>query len=137
MKSTGTITKLKVLVNINLYHRERDWVLRNLTLMISDQITVLEQGHLVEKGTYNDLLSKENGTFRKLVQHQTFTVSDSWMCSVHIVSTANIKQIAVHETDFVFTSVKWLDTTKSWSQFKKINLGFMMALGQMCLQLPN
>ncbi|PNF42848.1 ATP-binding cassette sub-family B member 10, mitochondrial [Cryptotermes secundus] len=47
------------------------------TIRNADQITVLEQGHLVEKGTYSDLLSKENGTFRKLVQHQTFTVSDS------------------------------------------------------------
>jgi ABC-type transport system involved in cytochrome bd biosynthesis fused ATPase/permease subunit len=43
-------------------------------VVISDQIAVLEHGRLVEKGTYTDLLSMENGTFRKLVQHQTFTV---------------------------------------------------------------
>lgn len=47
------------------------------TIRNADQIIVLEQGHLVEKGTYSDLLSMENGTFRKLVQHQTFIVSDS------------------------------------------------------------
>jgi len=51
-------------------------------VVISDQIAVLEHGHLVEKGTYSDLLSMENGTFRKLVQHQTFTV---WPCSVECV----------------------------------------------------
>jgi ABC-type multidrug transport system fused ATPase/permease subunit len=44
--------------------------------MISDQIAVLEQGRLVEKGTYTDLLSMENGTFKKLVHHQTFAASD-------------------------------------------------------------
>lgn len=44
------------------------------TIRNADQIAVLEHGCLVEKGTYSDLLSTENGTFRKLVHHQTFTV---------------------------------------------------------------
>jgi ABC-type multidrug transport system fused ATPase/permease subunit len=47
----------------------------NCDVVISDQIAVLERGRLVEKGTYSGLLSMENGTFRKLVQHQTFAAS--------------------------------------------------------------
>ncbi|XP_069698495.1 ATP-binding cassette sub-family B member 10, mitochondrial isoform X2 [Periplaneta americana] len=46
------------------------------TIRNADQIAVLEQGHLVEKGTYSELLSIENGVFRKLIQHQTFAASD-------------------------------------------------------------
>ncbi|XP_021935969.1 ATP-binding cassette sub-family B member 10, mitochondrial isoform X2 [Zootermopsis nevadensis] len=45
------------------------------TIRNAAQIAVLEQGRLVEKGTYSDLLSTETGTFRKLVQHQTFATA--------------------------------------------------------------
>ncbi|PSN54806.1 ATP-binding cassette sub-family B member 10 [Blattella germanica] len=36
-----------------------------------NQIVVLDHGRVVEKGTYNDLLSMDNGAFKKLIQHQT------------------------------------------------------------------
>lgn len=42
------------------------------TIVHADQIVVLENGSVSEKGTYANLMSVEHGTFRKLVEHQTF-----------------------------------------------------------------
>lgn len=43
------------------------------TIKNADKIVVLDHGRVVEVGNYEHLMSLENGLFRKLVQHQTFT----------------------------------------------------------------
>lgn len=42
------------------------------TIQNADVIAVLQDGHIVEKGTYNELLENENGAFKELIKHQTF-----------------------------------------------------------------
>lgn len=42
------------------------------TIQNADTIAVLENGHIVEMGTYKDLLNRENGPFKALIKHQTF-----------------------------------------------------------------
>jgi len=42
--------------------------------MFSDQILVLADGKVVEKGSYEELMTIEDGAFRKLVQFQTLQV---------------------------------------------------------------
>lgn len=42
------------------------------TIQNADTIAVLKDGKIVEQGTYNDLLSHENGVFKDLMKHQTF-----------------------------------------------------------------
>lgn len=42
------------------------------TIQSADTIAVLQNGTVVEQGTYRDLLHKENGVFRELMKHQTF-----------------------------------------------------------------
>lgn len=41
------------------------------TIQNADVIAVLQNGHIVEKGSYNDLMAR-NGAFRELIKHQTF-----------------------------------------------------------------
>lgn len=42
------------------------------TIQNADKIVVLENGKVVEHGTYLELSSKEKGAFRELMKHQTF-----------------------------------------------------------------
>lgn len=42
------------------------------TIQNADLIAVLQDGKIVEQGTYNELLSRENGAFKELMKHQTF-----------------------------------------------------------------
>ena len=41
------------------------------TIKNADQIAVLDQGMVAEFGTYNELISLDDGIFRKLVERQT------------------------------------------------------------------
>lgn len=43
------------------------------TIKNADRIVVLDGGRVAETGTYTELMGLENGHFRKLVKHQTFT----------------------------------------------------------------
>lgn len=43
------------------------------TIKNADRIAVLDQGHVVETGSYNDLMQLDEGLFKKLVKHQTFS----------------------------------------------------------------
>nr|CAH7720941.1 unnamed protein product [Callosobruchus chinensis] len=42
------------------------------TVQNADEIAVLKDGRIVEKGKYIDLISKEDGAFKELIKHQTF-----------------------------------------------------------------
>lgn len=42
------------------------------TIQNADSIAVLQNGHIVEIGSYNELLNNENGQFKELIKHQTF-----------------------------------------------------------------
>ncbi|XP_043284876.1 ATP-binding cassette sub-family B member 10, mitochondrial [Venturia canescens] len=42
------------------------------TIKNADRIAVLDQGRVIESGTYTELMQLENGLFKKLVKHQTF-----------------------------------------------------------------
>ncbi|XP_049842197.1 ATP-binding cassette sub-family B member 10, mitochondrial-like [Schistocerca gregaria] len=42
------------------------------TIRNADQIAVLDQGKIIEQGSYEELMALDVGAFRKLVQHQTF-----------------------------------------------------------------
>ncbi|XP_075976553.1 ATP-binding cassette sub-family B member 10, mitochondrial isoform X2 [Anticarsia gemmatalis] len=42
------------------------------TIQSADEVAVLENGVIVEKGTYHDLMAKQDGFFRELITHQTF-----------------------------------------------------------------
>jgi len=46
-------------------------VILKLILPILDQIAVLEHGRIVEKGSYNDIITND-GPFRRLIKHQAF-----------------------------------------------------------------
>ncbi|CAG9788382.1 unnamed protein product [Diatraea saccharalis] len=43
------------------------------TIQSADEVAVLENGVVIEKGTYPELMAKEGGFFRELITHQTFT----------------------------------------------------------------
>ncbi|XP_046749957.1 ATP-binding cassette sub-family B member 10, mitochondrial [Diprion similis] len=43
------------------------------TIKNADKIAVLDHGRVVEMGNYDHLMTMENGLFRNLVKHQTFT----------------------------------------------------------------
>lgn len=43
------------------------------TIKNADKIVVIDQGKVVETGTYNDLMSLDQGHFKNLVKHQAFT----------------------------------------------------------------
>lgn len=47
------------------------------TIRNANSIAVLEDGKIVEQGSYNQLMSLPQGAFRKLVQHQTFATTKS------------------------------------------------------------
>lgn len=42
------------------------------TIQSADEVAVLENGVIVEKGTYAELMGKQDGFFRELITHQTF-----------------------------------------------------------------
>jgi ABC-type multidrug transport system fused ATPase/permease subunit len=42
------------------------------TIQSADEVAVLENGLVIEKGTYTELMAKEDGFFRELITHQTF-----------------------------------------------------------------
>lgn len=42
------------------------------TIQNADSIAVIQNGQVVEKGTYSDLVNQENGVFKELIKHQTF-----------------------------------------------------------------
>lgn len=42
------------------------------TIHDADKIAVLDQGRVVEEGTYDELMLIHNGTFRELVSKQAF-----------------------------------------------------------------
>lgn len=41
------------------------------TIRSADLVACLDGGRIAELGTYEDLLSRENGVFKKLMEHQT------------------------------------------------------------------
>lgn len=43
------------------------------TIQSADEVAVLENGVIVEKGPYQELITKPGGFFRELMTHQTFT----------------------------------------------------------------
>ncbi|OWR45043.1 ATP-binding cassette sub-family B member 10, mitochondrial [Danaus plexippus] len=45
------------------------------TIQSADEVAVIGQGAIIEKGTYNELISKPSGYFRELITHQTFSGS--------------------------------------------------------------
>ncbi|OQV26132.1 ATP-binding cassette sub-family B member 10, mitochondrial [Hypsibius exemplaris] len=45
------------------------------TIRNADQICVLDQGRIVERGTYSDLLTDEEGAFKKLIQRQMLSIT--------------------------------------------------------------
>jgi ATP-binding cassette subfamily B (MDR/TAP) protein 10 len=47
------------------------------TIRNANSIAVLQDGAIVEQGNYNQLMRLPDGIFRELVQHQTFTTSQS------------------------------------------------------------
>ena len=47
------------------------------TIREADQICVLDQGRIIEKGRYAELLANKKGAFRKLIQRQMLTVASS------------------------------------------------------------
>ncbi|CAH0400233.1 unnamed protein product [Chilo suppressalis] len=42
------------------------------TIQSADEVAVLENGVVIETGTYNELMAKQDGFFRELITHQTF-----------------------------------------------------------------
>jgi len=50
------------------------------TIKNADYIAVLDKGKVVELGTYNELMLKENGQFKQLVQKQT--VDSDYSCDL-------------------------------------------------------
>ncbi|CAK1582701.1 unnamed protein product [Parnassius mnemosyne] len=44
------------------------------TIQSADEVAVIDNGHIVERGTYRDLMSIENGIFKELITHQTFAL---------------------------------------------------------------
>ncbi len=44
------------------------------TIKNADLIAVLDKGHVVELGTYDELLKKDSGQFKELVSRQTIDV---------------------------------------------------------------
>ncbi|MCB5984902.1 ABC transporter ATP-binding protein, partial [Flavobacterium psychrophilum] len=60
-KATETITKNRT--SIVIAHRLA-------TIINADKIVVLDKGIVVEEGTHNQLLQKENGYYRKLYDSQ-------------------------------------------------------------------
>lgn len=42
------------------------------TIQSADEVAVLENGVIVEKGPYLELMAKPDGFFRELITHQTF-----------------------------------------------------------------
>ena len=42
------------------------------TVRNATNIAVLKDGQIIEQGTYNDLIEKQNGQFKVLVETQTF-----------------------------------------------------------------
>lgn len=42
------------------------------TIQSADEVAVLENGIVIEKGSYPDLMAKQDGFFRELITHQTF-----------------------------------------------------------------
>ncbi len=47
------------------------------TIKNADLIAVLDKGHVVELGTYDELLKKDSGQFKELVSRQTIDVDYS------------------------------------------------------------
>jgi len=48
---------------------------RLATIQRADTIAVLSDGKIVEQGSYNELVNKQEGAFRHLVSKQLFTAS--------------------------------------------------------------
>ncbi|XP_013194950.2 ATP-binding cassette sub-family B member 10, mitochondrial [Amyelois transitella] len=42
------------------------------TIQSADEVAVLENGSIIENGTYAELMAKQDGFFRELITHQTF-----------------------------------------------------------------
>lgn len=42
------------------------------TIQSADEVAVLENGVVMEKGTYTELMAKQDGFFRELMTHQSF-----------------------------------------------------------------
>lgn len=43
------------------------------TIQSADEVAVLENGVILEQGSYCELMSKPNGFFRELISHQSFS----------------------------------------------------------------
>ena len=50
---------------------------RTSTLMSADKIVVLDKGCIVEEGTHNELMAKEDGIYRKIFEIQTSLPTDN------------------------------------------------------------
>lgn len=62
------------------------------TIRNAHNIVVLDEGHVVEQGSYHNLMLKDRGMFKDLVKLQTF---DSG------VSNSTIKEIELNDCDVV------------------------------------
>lgn len=62
------------------------------TIRNADNIVVLDEGHVVEQGSYHNLMMKDRGMFKDLVKLQTF---DSG------VNSSRIKEIELNDCDVV------------------------------------
>ena len=45
------------------------------TIQSADEVAVIGDGVIVEKGTYSELMAKPDGYFKELIAHQAFTSS--------------------------------------------------------------
>ena len=49
------------------------------TIRNADYIVVLKEGQIVEVGTHNELLSKEDGVYKKLISRQLEAIDDVYL----------------------------------------------------------
>ena len=49
----------------------RQWPLRLSTVKNADRVDVLDEGRVIEAGTYHELRSRENGECREIVEMQS------------------------------------------------------------------
>lgn len=47
------------------------------TIRNADSIAVLQDGKIIEQGSYNHLMSLPQGAFRELIKHQTFATKST------------------------------------------------------------
>lgn len=65
-KALETLTKGRTVITIA--HRLS-------TIRNADSIAVLQDGRIIEQGSYNQLMSLSQGAFKELIKHQTFATT--------------------------------------------------------------